>query len=64
MHEQMTGYKRMRREQQGALVKLEEKCKLEMENHKYQLDKEYDVLLQAFSKDLDRLQVMLMAFIE
>jgi thousand and one amino acid protein kinase len=28
MHEQMSGYKRMRREHQGALLKLEERCKV------------------------------------
>jgi thousand and one amino acid protein kinase len=57
MHEQMTGYKRMRREHQSALLKLEEKCKMEMESHKNQLDKEYEMLLQNFSKELEKLQV-------
>lgn len=57
MHEQMTGYKRMRREQQSALIKLEERCKIEMENHKQVLDKEYEALLQQFSKELEKLQI-------
>ncbi|KAF2882457.1 hypothetical protein ILUMI_23682 [Ignelater luminosus] len=57
MHEQMSGYKRMRREHQSALMKLEEKCKMEMESHKNQLDKEYEILLQTFSRDLEKLQV-------
>ena len=57
MHEQMSGYKRMRREHQSALLKLEEKCKMEMDNHKAQLDKEYEALLQQFSRELERLQV-------
>lgn len=57
MHEQMTGYKRMRREHQSALLKLEDKCKMEMESHKQQLDKEYEALLQQFSRELERLQV-------
>ncbi|XP_046980924.1 serine/threonine-protein kinase Tao isoform X2 [Schistocerca americana] len=57
MHEQMSGYKRMRREHQAALLKLEERCKLEMEAHKQQLDKEYESLLQQFSKELEKLQV-------
>ncbi|XP_018568406.1 serine/threonine-protein kinase Tao isoform X2 [Anoplophora glabripennis] len=57
MHEQMSGYKRMRREHQSALLKLEDKCKMEMESHKNQLDKEYEVLLQNFSKELERLQL-------
>ncbi|XP_022902871.1 serine/threonine-protein kinase Tao [Onthophagus taurus] len=56
MHEQMSGYKRMRREHQSALLKLEERCKMEMENHKAQLDKEYETLLQQFSRELERLQ--------
>lgn len=57
MHEQMSGYKRMRREHQSALMKLEERCKLEMEGHKIQLDKEYELLLGSFSRDLEKLQV-------
>lgn len=57
MHEQMSGYKRMRREHQSALLKLEEKCKMEMESHKNQLEKEYDALLQSFSRDLERLNI-------
>ncbi|XP_055388518.1 serine/threonine-protein kinase Tao isoform X3 [Condylostylus longicornis] len=55
MHEQMSGYKRMRREHQSALLKLEEKCKVEMEAHKACLDKEYENLLNTFSKDLEKL---------
>lgn len=57
MHEQMSGYKRMRREHQAALVKLEEKCKVEMENHKTALDKEYDIILHNFTRELERLSV-------
>lgn len=57
MHEQMSGYKRMRREHQSALLKLEDKCKMEMDAHKNQLDKEYESLLQNFSKELERLQI-------
>lgn len=57
MHEQMSGYKRMRREHQAALVKLEEKCKVEMENHKTSLDKEYDLILHNFTRELERLSV-------
>lgn len=53
----MSGYKRMRREHQSALLKLEDRCKMEMEAHKNQLDKEYESLLQNFSKELERLQV-------
>lgn len=56
MHEQMSGYKRMRREHQAHLVKLEEKCKVDMEAHKTALDKEYDTLLHNFTRELDRLE--------
>ncbi|XP_058800902.1 serine/threonine-protein kinase Tao isoform X2 [Phymastichus coffea] len=56
MHEQMSGYKRMRREHHGALVKLEERCKMEMESHKQLLEKEYESLMQQFSKELEKLQ--------
>lgn len=55
MHEQMSGYKRMRREHQAALLKLEEKCKIEMEGHKGSLDKEYDLLLHNFTRELEKL---------
>lgn len=55
MHEQMSGYKRMRREHQASLIKLEEKCKVEMDNHKTALDKEYDLLLNNFTRELERL---------
>ncbi|XP_070507703.1 serine/threonine-protein kinase Tao [Chironomus tepperi] len=55
MHEQMSGYKRMRREHQGALLKLEERCKVEMEAHKGALDKEYDLLLHNFTRELEKL---------
>lgn len=55
MHEQMSGYKRMRRQHQKALIQLEEKCKQEMEEHKQKLDKEYENLLQQFSKELEKL---------
>ncbi|XP_013189599.1 serine/threonine-protein kinase Tao isoform X1 [Amyelois transitella] len=56
MHEQMSGYKRMRREHQAALLKLEERCKADMDAHKAQLDREYDALLMQLSRDLERLQ--------
>ncbi|XP_037723875.1 serine/threonine-protein kinase Tao isoform X1 [Drosophila subpulchrella] len=56
MHEQMSGYKRMRREHQAHLLKLEEKCKVDMEAHKTALDKEYDTLLHNFTRDLERLE--------
>ncbi|XP_050738502.1 serine/threonine-protein kinase Tao-like isoform X4 [Eriocheir sinensis] len=56
MHAAMSGYKRMRQEHQRALVKLEEKCRVDMENHKHVLDKEYEALLTQFSKELEKLR--------
>jgi hypothetical protein len=38
-------------------MQLEERCKIEMENHKQLLDKEYESLLQQFSKELEKLQI-------
>ena len=57
MHEQMSGYKRLRRDHQAALAKLEETCRQEMEKHKQMLDKEYEQLLTQFSKELEKLQL-------
>ena len=56
MYEQMSGYKRMRRQHQKALLQLEAKCRQELEEHKQRLDKEYDSLLLQFSKELEKLQ--------
>merc|ERR1719339_433714 len=49
MHEQMSGYKRLRRDHQAALAKLEEACRQEMEKHKQ--------LLTQFSKELEKMQL-------
>jgi len=57
MHEQMSGYKRLRRDHQAALTKLEEQCRQEMEKHKQMLDREYEQLLTQFSKELEKLQL-------
>jgi len=56
MHEQMCGYKRMRREQQQQLLKLEERCRAEMETHKQALDREYEALVSQFSKEIEKIQ--------
>ena len=52
MHEQMSGYRRMRRQHQKALIQVESKCKSEVEEHKQKLDKEYEQLLQTFTREL------------
>lgn len=54
LQEQMSGYKRMRRQHQKAIVQLEMKCRQEFEEHQQKLDKEYDTLLQQFRKDLEK----------
>merc|ERR1712038_660416 len=57
MHDQMSGYKRLRRDHQAALARLEEQCRQEMEKHKQMLDREYEQLLTQFSRELERLQL-------
>lgn len=57
MYEQMSGYKRMRRQHQKALFQLEVKCRQELEEHRQKLEKEYESLLQQFSKELEKLQL-------
>ena len=57
MHDQLSGYKRMRRDHQAALARLEEQCRAEMEKHKQMLDREYEQLLTQFSRELERLQL-------
>lgn len=52
MHEQMSGYRRMRRQHQKALIQLETKCKQEIEEHKQKLDKEYEALLLSFTREI------------
>ena len=57
MHDQLSGYKRLRRDHQAALQRLEEQCRAEMEKHKQMLDREYEQLLTQFSRELERLQL-------
>lgn len=54
LQEQMSGYKRMRRQHQKAIMQLEDKCRQEFEEQQQKLDKEYDALLQQFKKDLEK----------
>ena len=54
---QMSGYKRMRKDHQAALARLEEQCRQEMEKHKLLLDREYEQLLGQFSRELEKLQL-------
>ncbi|KAK2187434.1 hypothetical protein NP493_165g02019 [Ridgeia piscesae] len=56
MREQMTGYKRMRRQHQKQLQQLEDKFEQEMDEHKQKLDKEYETLMQNFQRELEQLK--------
>ena len=53
----MSGYKRMRKDHQASLARLEEQCRQEMEKHKQLLDREYEQLLGHFSRELEKLQL-------
>ncbi|CAH1801950.1 unnamed protein product [Owenia fusiformis] len=57
MREQMTGYKRMRRQHQKQLQTVESRFKLEMDEHKLKLDREYETLMQNFNRDLEKLRL-------
>ena len=57
MYEQLSGYKRMRKQHLKAIVQLEMKCRQELEEHKQKLDKEYEQLIGQFNKELEKLQV-------
>ncbi|CAL8136566.1 unnamed protein product [Orchesella dallaii] len=54
-YEQMSGYRRMRKEHQTALIKLEDKCRLQMDEKGRALDGEYEAMLLLFSKELAKL---------
>lgn len=55
LREQMTGYKRMRRQHQKQLMALENKLKAEMDEHQLRLDKELETQRNNFSSDSDKL---------
>ncbi|ELT99016.1 hypothetical protein CAPTEDRAFT_226205 [Capitella teleta] len=56
MREQMTGYKRMRRQHQKQLIQIENKFHQEMDNHKQKLDKEYEALMATFQREMESLR--------
>jgi thousand and one amino acid protein kinase len=57
MYEQLSGYKRMRKQHLKAILQLEMKCRQELEEHKQKLDKEYETMIGLCNKDLEKLQV-------
>uniref|UniRef100_A0A3B5K5B0 non-specific serine/threonine protein kinase n=1 Tax=Takifugu rubripes TaxID=31033 RepID=A0A3B5K5B0_TAKRU len=55
LREQMSGYKRMRRQHQKQLMGLENKLKSEMDEHQLRLDKELENHRNSFSMEVDKL---------
>lgn len=55
LREQMSGYKRMRRQHQKQLMGLENKLKAEMDEHQLKLDKELENQRNSFSTEADKL---------
>ncbi|KAK2881018.1 hypothetical protein Q8A67_018286 [Cirrhinus molitorella] len=55
VREQMSGYKRMRRQHQKHLLALENKLKGEMDEHRLRLDKELENQRNSFAAEMDKL---------
>ncbi|KAG7272186.1 hypothetical protein CRUP_036900, partial [Coryphaenoides rupestris] len=55
LREQMSGYKRMRRQHQKQLLALENKLKSEMDEHRLRLDKELENQRNAFAQEMEKL---------
>uniref|UniRef100_A0A8C4TI30 non-specific serine/threonine protein kinase n=1 Tax=Erpetoichthys calabaricus TaxID=27687 RepID=A0A8C4TI30_ERPCA len=55
LREQMSGYKRMRRQHQKQLMALENKLKAEMDEHQLRLDKELETQRNNFVGEADKL---------
>lgn len=64
LREQMTGYKRMRRQHQKQLLALENKLKTEMDEHQLRLDKELESQRNSFSSEADKLSKKHQAILE
>lgn len=55
LREQMSGYKRMRRQHQKHLMALENKLKTEMDEHRLRLDKELEAQRNSFAAEMEKL---------
>ncbi|MEQ2307032.1 Serine/threonine-protein kinase TAO2 [Ameca splendens] len=64
LREQMSGYKRMRRQHQKQLMGLENKLKSEMDEHQLRLDKELENQRNNFSVELEKLSKKHQAVLE
>lgn len=64
LREQMSGYKRMRRQHQKQLIALENKLKAEMDEHRLKLQKEVETHANNSSIELEKLAKKQVATIE
>uniref|UniRef100_A0A7N6F8R9 non-specific serine/threonine protein kinase n=1 Tax=Anabas testudineus TaxID=64144 RepID=A0A7N6F8R9_ANATE len=64
LREQMSGYKRMRRQHQKQLMGMENKLKAEMDEHQLKLDKELENQRNSFSTEADKLSKKHQAILE
>uniref|UniRef100_A0A8D0L786 non-specific serine/threonine protein kinase n=1 Tax=Sphenodon punctatus TaxID=8508 RepID=A0A8D0L786_SPHPU len=55
LREQMSGYKRMRRQHQKQLLALENKLRAELDEHQLRLDKELEAHRSTFAAEADKL---------
>uniref|UniRef100_A0A8C1HK79 non-specific serine/threonine protein kinase n=1 Tax=Cyprinus carpio carpio TaxID=630221 RepID=A0A8C1HK79_CYPCA len=55
LREQMSGYKRMRRQHQKHIMALENKLKAEMDEHRLRLDKELEAQRNSFATEMEKL---------
>lgn len=55
LREQISGYKRMRRQHQKQLLALENKLKADMDEHRLKLDKELESQRNSFAAEMDKL---------
>ena len=55
LREQMSGYKRMRRQHQKQLMTLENKLKAEMDEHRLRLDKDLETQRNNFAAEREKL---------
>ncbi|XP_073421570.1 serine/threonine-protein kinase TAO1-B-like [Dendrobates tinctorius] len=55
LREQMSGYKRMRRQHQKQLMALENKLKAEMDEHRLRLDKDLETQRNTFAAEMEKL---------
>ncbi|XP_038647185.1 serine/threonine-protein kinase TAO3 isoform X2 [Scyliorhinus canicula] len=64
LREQMSGYKRMRRQHQKQLMALENKLKAEMDEHRLKLEKEVETQCNNASIELEKLAKKHQIFVE